>query len=173
MTPALLAANWRAVAAAGALAAAFGAGWAINGWRADAELAEIRSEHDKAVADAERRSNEAQAEQRAIEQSREDAQKEIAHVAAQARTRDQADRRIADVRHQRMLDVATAAAVSAGRACQDPNSPTGGETATGSVRALADVLGEAGAFAGEMAAATDASRTAGTACEQSYDSLSK
>lgn len=44
----------RAVVAAGALAMAFGAGWAANGWRVGAKVDAVRAEHSMAVAEAAR-----------------------------------------------------------------------------------------------------------------------
>ncbi|WP_157072076.1 hypothetical protein [Cupriavidus sp. HPC(L)] len=44
---------WRAVAAAVLVSAAFGAGWTVNGWRKDAEIAELnatRAETDLSAA---------------------------------------------------------------------------------------------------------------------------
>lgn len=158
---------------AGAGIAGAAAGWKANSWRHEAKLQELRATHSALVADAERRTSEAEAAERAKEQRRIEAQQEVSRVTSIARTRDQADRRAADIQHQRMLDAATAAAVSAGRACRDPSAAAGSPAASESVRALADVLGEADRFAGEMAAAADSYRTAGLACVSAYESLSE
>lgn len=159
-----------AVVAAAFVAGGLG-GWQANGWRLGGKLAELHAEHAALVSKAERETAEAERAQRTEEQRRIAAQQEVAHVASIARTRDQADRRAADVQHQRMLDAAVSAAVSAGRACNDPDAAGSREAAAGTVRTLAELFGEASREAVDMAAAADTARTAGLACQQYVDAL--
>lgn len=165
--------SWAAIAVGAAAAFAVGAasGWQANGWRMGAQIEALRAEHAELVAMAERETREAEAAQRSEEKRRIAAQQEVAHVASIARTHAEADRRAADAQHRRMLDAAVGAAVSAARTCQDSRAAAGGPPAGEPVRALADVLGEADRAAGEMAAAADFARTAGSACERYVDAL--
>ena len=86
---------WRAIGAAATAAAFFTAGWLTNGWRKDAELAELRSGWDR------ERANQAQAQGAAInaarteEQRRTAAQTEIANVATRESETARADARAA------------------------------------------------------------------------------
>lgn len=67
----------------------------------------------------------------------------------------------------RDLRVRLAGAVAAARAA----SAAGGETAGDPIGVLADVLGRADERAGVLAGYADEARTAGLACERSYDAL--
>jgi hypothetical protein len=146
-------------ACAAAAAALFGAGWAVNGWRLNAELERINARRAAAMARAE-------AEQRKQEAEWVAAQQEIAHVASLARQHAEADRRVADRAHQRLLDAARAAA---GQAAQHPAAAGGGETTSGPGLLLAELLGRADGVAGELAEAYDNARIAGLACERAYE----
>lgn len=165
--------SWAAIAVGAAAAFAVGAasGWQANGWRMGAQIEALRAEHAELVAMAERETREAEAAQRSEEKRRIAAQQEVAHVASIARTHAEADRRAADAQHRRMLDAATAAAASAGRACGDPDAAGSREAAAGAVRTMVELFGEASREAIDMAAAADAARTAGLACESAYRAL--
>lgn len=171
--PAVLLKNWRLIAAGAALVAAAGLGWTVNGWRLEQRIAEIQRDHASLRAEASRRTVQAQATQRAIEAAREAAKQETDHVSTLARARADDDRRAADAAGRRLLDAARAAAARASGAGQD--STTAGQCTPadgGPVRALVDVLGEADAAAGELAAALDHARAAGLGCQRYVDTLS-
>lgn len=152
----------KALAAAAAVAACFAAGWVINGWRMESAIERVMSEAAQAQARA-------QAQQRAEEARRNEAIKEVEHVARMARDRADIDRRAADQQHLRLLDAARAAAKRG--AGQDPAAAAGGPPTEGGCELLADVFGEVDRAAGELAAALDASRIAGAACEAAYERL--
>lgn len=50
MLSATLLSNWRSIIAGAVLIGAFGAGWTINGWRKDADIATIQKEQAEAIA---------------------------------------------------------------------------------------------------------------------------
>lgn len=64
-----------------------------------------------------------------------------------------------------------AAAAAAGRARKSACAPAGGKATRDDAGVLAIVLGMADEAAGRMAEAADRARTAGAACERSYDAL--
>jgi hypothetical protein len=150
----------RPAACVAAAAALFGAGWASNGWRLNAELERINARRAEAMARAEAAQREQEAEWVATQQ-------EIAHVASLARQHAEADRRAADGVHQRLLSAARAA----GQAAQHPAPAGGGEAAAGPGLVLADVLGRSDGASGELAEAYDRARIAGLACEAAYDTV--
>lgn len=163
--------TWKAKAAAliltatALVSAGFLAGTHWVSGRLQAEKAS--HERDRATWTAQRLAGEIA--QRAEENRREDANREIAHVAALARTHAVADRAAADDAHRRLLDaaLARAAAVPAG---PDP-AVAGGSPAVDHATVLALVLGEVDDEAGSLAAALDDARIAGLACERAYRSL--
>lgn len=167
--------TWPILGAVVAAAFAVGAagGWTANGWRLDRQIAELKADHASLVAKAERETREAEAREREKESRWNAAQQENARVSNLARARVDADRRVADTQHQRMLNAARAAAVGACPAGPDTPSAGSGAAAGGSVRAMADVLGEVDRTAGEMASAAEAARGAGLACERHADSLTQ
>jgi len=59
------------------------------------------------------------------------------------------------------------------RAAGNPGAATGSPPAGDALDLLSDVLGRADERAGELAAAVDAARVAGQACERAYDSLTR
>lgn len=152
----------RLAAAAAGLALSFAAGWSANGWRLGARLADLQRAHAE-------QAQRAQADARAEELRRVAAHQEIANVASLARARADDDRRAADAAHRRLLDAARAA----GAAAADPGPAGGGAPTSGAGLVLADVLGSADDAAGELAAALDAARIAGLACERAYDALDR
>jgi len=108
---------------------------------------------------------------RTVEQGRITDLERIAHDAAfQAdAARADADRAVAardGLRKQ--LDAILAASH---RAPHDPGPAGGSAPASDSLDLLSDVLGRADARAGELAAAADAARIAGQACERAYQAL--
>jgi hypothetical protein len=108
---------------------------------------------------------------RSVEQRRITDLERVAHDAAlQAdAARADADRAVAardGLRKQ--LDAILAASH---RAPRDPGPAGGSAPASDALDLLSDVLGRADARAGELAAAADAARIAGSACERAYQAL--
>ncbi|MGT2433527.1 DUF2514 family protein [Cupriavidus basilensis] len=161
---------WRAAGAALLAAGLFAAGWAVNGWRKDAELAELMA------ARAQERLSQAYAQVKAVdearleEQRRTAAQTEIANVATKDAETARGDARAAgDAAEQ--LRGRVAQLLAASRAAGNP-APAGGGSPTGDpIGMLADVLGRADQRAGILAEYADAARIAGQACERAYDAL--
>ncbi|KAI3597727.1 hypothetical protein D8I24_6543 [Cupriavidus necator H850] len=157
------------VFALGALLAGAGVcNWQANGYERQLsergrELAELSAEQARQVA-------EAVGAARLEEQRRTAAQTEIAHAAIQQAELARADARAADSVARELRARATALA-NADRTAGDSAAVGSGAPATSAGALLADVLDRADARAGELAAALDASRGAGLACERSYDAL--
>ncbi len=146
----------RALLAASAAVLLFVAGWTVNGWRL--ERAALRQQA------------EGQAQARAEEQRRTEAIKEVQREAQRSIDRRMADARAADRAHVGMLDAARAAARSG--ACPGATAADRGDAAASpGCAVLADVLGELDERAGALAAALDGCRTAGLACERTYNAL--
>ncbi len=144
-----------------AAALLFGAGWAVRGWLADEDLAELRAEHATAIAKAERaaRAEEAARTQRVQEIANADRARLAARLRAAESARAAADS---------LRDAAIAAASAP---ASDPAAADRGETAAGPGLVLADVLGRCGGRVAALAAAVDAARAAGLVCARAYDSL--
>lgn len=164
-----------ALAGAVVVAAALGTGgaWYARGVVADRDLAQLGRQHAQAVAQAAGTAREAEAQARLEEQRRAAALQEIADEADAARARATADadraRRAADS----LRDAARAAAARCSAPADDPTAAEPGASAASPGLVLADVLGRADDRAGELAAALDASRAAGLACERAYDALTR
>jgi len=95
------------------------------------------------------------------------AQQEVTHAADLALASARADADAAALAAGRLRNAARNAA---SRACSaTPASP--GAAASAPAVVLADVLSSADARAGELAAAVDAARVAGIACERAYEAL--
>lgn len=161
----------RAALAAAVVGSAFLAGWVFNGWRLDADFQEVLRRHADMVAAADKRTAIAQKEQRDEETRRATAQEEVLRVSDIARQRDESYRRDADAAAERLRGATRAAAARAGAACPHPAPAVSGPPTPTPADVLADVLGEADRTAGQLAAAADAARAAGNACQQSYDAL--
>ena len=146
----------RIILACVAAGASFAAGWYVNGLRHESQAAQASEAHALAVA-------EAASAARTEEARRYDALHTIATQAQAQLDRAQSDRRRADAAARSLRDAASIAAAS----CDSQTAaPSQAASAPGMV--LADVLGRADAVAGELAAAFDASRAAGIACERAY-----
>lgn len=154
-------------------ALAAGGAWAGYAWRdrgARADLAECQRVHAEALAITLRAAQQAEAEHRAIEAKTQALQTEAlnaAHSETQAARAD-ADRvRVALDRLRRQL----AAAPRGGEPAADP-AAAGASAPAGAPGDLpVDLLWRLGQAAGELAAAADDARTAGLACQRSYDAL--
>ncbi|USE78817.1 DUF2514 domain-containing protein [Cupriavidus gilardii] len=155
---------WRAIAALTLGACLFAAGWTAQGWRKDAEIAQIRRE---AAVDQVKATDRARAE----EQRRIKEQTEIANAAKREAEQARADARAADAvagqLRQRVAEL-----VAASRA-GNPAPASGGAAAGDTLGVLADVLSRADRRAGILAEYADAARIAGQACERAYDALSR
>lgn len=162
------------VAAALAVAAASGAALVQTLRLADAraELAQARQDQaDYAAAAAQATADAVQAA-RDEEQRRAAAIQEIADAASNALAVARADAVRARAAADRLRRAAeTYAAAHCGAAPEDPAVAPGSAPATGPGLVLADVLGRADDTAGDLAAAFDAARAAGLACQRAYDSL--
>ncbi|WP_454752562.1 DUF2514 family protein [Cupriavidus necator] len=161
---------WRAIGAAVLAASLFAAGWAVNGWRKDAEIASIdagraRERRDQALAQVK-----AVDDARIEEQRRTAAQTEIANAATKDAETARADARAADAVADRLRQ-RVAELVAAGRAPGNTSPAGAGQAAGDPIGMLADVLSRADQRAGILAEYADAARIAGKACERAYDSL--
>ncbi len=167
-----LAAGIVAIAAIAALGASH-----VAGYRRGAAAEAVHTAAVQRVLDAERlaaaqAAAEATQAARDEEQRRAGAQQEVIHAAEEATRAARADADRARAAARGLRDAAQAAAA----ACRDPApgdpaTAKRGAPAAGPGLVLADVLGRADDAAGELAAALDAARAAGLACERSYDSL--
>lgn len=164
-------AGWRGYAAA-ALAGALVAGaaaWTAQGWRADAKLARVEAAQARqrdeqaqaALAAVEAARTEERRRLAAMENARDDAQKQAAAAAADA----------AGARTERDRLRARADALARAAVRRDPTSASGGQTGGDAVDLLAYMLGRASDRAAELAEVADRARVAGLTCERIYDSL--
>ncbi len=161
---------WRAIAVGAVALALVAAGWLANGWRLGGQIAELKTEQ------ANERRNQAYAQVEAVDQARLEEQRRTAaqtkatNEAIQQAEQARADARAADAARRELLARATALANSSRRP-GDSGAVDGGAPTGDPGHLLADVLGRADAWAGELAQYADAARIAGLACERSYDAL--
>jgi hypothetical protein len=92
---------------------------------------------------------------------------EQAKLAASAR----ADADAADLAFKRLRDKANRLATSTSQRPTNPTTPAAGQTAEPAAMVLADVLGSLGQRAVDLGRFADESRSAGLACEASYDAV--
>lgn len=128
------------------------AGWQVNGWRLGKQLAELKAEAGRL--EKRNRETERQWAEHVIKIG-EDANAEAERLRAAAARADAASRSLHDAAARRASEAASAA------------GPGSAASAAGVV--LADVLRRADARAGELAAALDAARSAGLACERFHE----
>ena len=144
---------------AAACALMFGAGWIAQGWRLNAQIAQMQTDQAQALTDA---IQQARAEEHrrkiALEGIRKDAQDQIAIAVADAAAAD-----TAAVGLQQQVDRLAA------RRC--PASTAGSPAADHAGLLLADLLGRIDKRAGELAAYGDRARIAGNACVKAYRSV--
>jgi hypothetical protein len=148
--------------------------WAGYAWRdrgAKADLAECQRVHAEALAITLRTAREAEASYRAKEAATAAEHQRITDAAHQQTlaARADADRVRAALDRLRR---AAAAAAHRGDTGPHPAAPASSSPATTASHLPADLLGRLGDAAGELAAAADASRTAGNACQRAYQALS-
>lgn len=142
--------------AAGALVVAFSAGWLANGWRLNAEIADIRADHAEHERERVAQINsELLRRQTALEGIRKDAQEQIATAdAGRAAAESAADGLRAELARYRQ------------RTCP----ASGGEDKRESL--LAKLLDEVEREGRAMAGAADSAGIAARACAKAYDPLS-
>ena len=152
-------ATLRLAAYALACAVLFGAGWIAQGWRLNAQIAQMQADSAQELTAAIQQARaEEQRRQIALEGIRKDANDQITIAAADA-------------------DAARVAAVGlreqvnrlAARRC--PASTAGSPAADPAGLLLADLLGRIDKRAGELAAHADRARIAGDACVKAYRSV--
>ena len=159
----------RLITGAVVAAVAFGSGWAVNGWRMDANLARQESAHaivleqmaQATVASIEAARKEEARRTAAVEEQRDLAQKIAAAARADANTRAASERRL-----RQRINTLLAGAVGSNPALAD-----GGPAAEAPIDMLAHVLGRALEAAGRLAEYADQARGAGLTCERSYDTV--
>lgn len=150
----------RMAAYALACAVLFGAGWIAQGWRLNAQIAQMQADQAQALTAAIQQARaEEQRRQVAIEGIRKDAHEQIAIAVADAAAAD-----TAAVGLQQQVDRLAA------RRC--PASTAGSPAADPAGDMLAIMFRRIDKRAGELAAHADRSRIAGLACEAAFDSLS-
>ena len=149
----------RLAAYALACALMFGAGWLTNGWRVNAQIAQMQADQAQALTAAIQQARaEEQRRQIALEGIRKDAHEQIAIAVADAAAAD-----TAAVGLQQQVDRLAA------RRC--PASTAGSPAADPAGLLLADLLGRIDQRAGELAAYGDRARIAGDACVKAYLSV--
>ena len=158
--------GWAALAVA-----IFLSGWWVQGWRKDAQIADLKSSHAQVLTDIASATTEAmrstlQEERRryaVVESARNEAEK-----LTQAAAGDAAKYRSA---YSRLLNSTDKMVADLKR--EYPAIAEGGPTAGASIDMLAHMLGRIGEAAGELAAYGDAARNSGLICERTYDGLSE
>lgn len=152
-----------------ALILGVGTGWTMQGWRMAGKIEQERASHAQAVADA---ASAARAQSEAHRRTEQALSSKLAEEAAHARTRTaalEADARaLADARDRlRVHLVRYAVATSADG--PDSAPAIGGAAATGPGLVFAELYRSADDEAAGLAVAFDRARSAGLACQQSYD----
>lgn len=147
--------------------------WAGYAWRdrgAKADLAECQRVHAEALAITLRTAQQAEASYRAKEAATAAEHQRITDAAHQQTLAARAD---ADRVRAALDRLRRAAATAAHRGDTGPHpaAPASSSPATAASHLPADLLGRLGDAAGELAAAADASRTAGNACQRAYQAL--
>ena len=149
----------RLAAYALACAVLFGAGWIAQGWRLNAQIAQIEKDQAQAFASAIQQARaEEQRRQIALEGIRKDANEQIAIAVADAAAAD-----TAAIGLQQQVDRLAA------RRC--PAAADGSTAADPAGLLLADLLGRIDKRAGELSAYADRARIAGEACIKAYRSV--
>jgi hypothetical protein len=162
MIPIPTAIPWRTIAALTLGSCLFGAGWTANGWRKDAQIADLTRAHAQETLAATQAA-------RADEQRRTAAQQEIANAATKEAESARNDARAAGDAAER-LRVRVAELVAASRA-SDPAPAGSGPAAGDTDTLLAELFRRADERAGSLASDLDAARIAGQACERAYNAL--
>ncbi len=148
--------------------------WAGYAWRdrgAKADLAECQRVHAEALAITLRTAQQAEASYRAKEAATAAEHQRITDAAHQQTLAARAD---ADRVRAALDRLRNAAATAAHRGDTGPHpaATASSSPATTASHLPADLLGRLGDAAGELAAAADASRNAGNACQRAYQALS-
>lgn len=145
------------------------AGWAANGWRMGAQLADERTshatvmeEHARAALDAVQAARTEEKRRVAALEGARDEWKKMAATNAAGAGRARAE--LARV-------LASANALVADAVRRDPALAGGGPPGAGPLDLLADVLGRAVTRSVQLAAVADSARAAGLTCERAYDAM--
>lgn len=154
-----------------ALALAFGAGWVVNGWRHDAKLARVESQHAQVLeqlASATTASVQAARAEEARRTAAVEEQRDHAQQQAQALESDVAAGRATADRMRRELD----ALRRRGGACSAAATDRGpGQRGADPIGLLIDVLTRMESDGREVAEYADRMKIAGAACEGAWDRL--
>lgn len=149
-------------------------GWSVGyAWRdrgARADLAECQRVHAEALAITLRAAQATEAEYRATEAAWNTEKQEIVHDAKSDLDAATADRDRVRAALERMRKQVAAASRDRDTAAH-PAAGAGSAATRPAADLQNELLGRLGEAAGELAAAADAARVAGKACERSYDSL--
>ena len=155
----LIPAQFRLAAYAAVCAVLFGAGWIAQGWRLNAQIAQMQADQAQALTAAIQQARaEEQRRQIALEGIRKDANEQITIAVADAAA---ADTAAVGLREQ----------VNRLAARRCPASTAGSQTADPAGLLLADLLGRIDQRAGELAETADRARIAGDACVKAYRSV--
>jgi len=139
----------------GVCVAVFSAGWGVNGWRLGKQLADLRTK----AAELQSANHRTEAMWSAhVIKIGEEANAEADRLRAAAARADAASRSLHDASSRRAAEAASSAGA--------------GSPAAFAAVVLADVLRRADERAGELAAALDAARSAGLACER-FDQMTR
>lgn len=163
--------RWLVVGALVAFGA--GGGWSARGVLADRAEARLEAQRADDAAQASQALAEASERARAVEQRRAARHQEVVRDAMQqanAARRDAADAHGAAEQLRGTLFQQVSSG-SGSCSCGDSATARGSEAAGAAGLVLADVCSRGGARAAELAAALDAARGAGLACERAYDAL--
>ncbi len=144
-------------------------GWTVQGWRADAQIAQIEKSWSDERAVSGQALAQAQGEARAESERRYQAINEVTNEADQNLARVvAAERAAAD---ERLRDQAAEFARRHRATASHSNAAQPGPTITDPIGLLAELLGEADGMAQVYAAEADRARVAGLACERAYGVL--
>lgn len=149
--------------------------WGGYAWRdnaANAELAECKRLHAADREAAATAARAAEAAYRTTEARRAQALQEITDAAHLDATTARADADRVRAALERLRRHLATAPADGGGAAAYPTLAAGSPPAVTTPDLPADLLGRLGGAAGELAAYADAARTAGTACERAYQSVS-
>jgi hypothetical protein len=158
---------------AGLVALGASGGWFARNVLADRAMARVEADmvaqREEAAAAAVKASEAARAEERRRSARHQEVTRDALQQADAAR-RDAADAHGAAEQLRQSILQQVSSGTGNGSRC-DSATPRGGEAAAAAGLVLADVCGRSGARAAELAAALDAARGAGLACERAYDAL--
>nr|WP_297388296.1 DUF2514 family protein [uncultured Roseateles sp.] len=160
-----------AIGAALACAAGFAAGWAVNGWRLDADLERERKQIEQMRSTLATERADMEAAERLREQSWRDRQQEADDANRQEVERARADAAAAGDVADRLRERARALAAACSAPRSDPAASASSTPAESPGELLADMQRRLTAAAAEYARVADERGAAGNNCERRYDAL--